>query len=153
MSRLLRNIPPIRRAVIICFILLTAFTIHYLNTNTKATGDRNLQVISNVNIKTFTIKGSNEEEPTPIPVHLDYVVVHLDFKGMPPKLSYLMSTLATLKRHGVNGLLMQYEDMFPYEGTLASLSAAHHYKRNEVRPFVILYSCKFLDSLATINNR
>lgn len=66
------------------------------------------------------------------PVQLDYVVVHLDFKGMPPKLKYLESLLVTLKRHGVNGLLMEYEDMFPFEGKLANLSIGYHYEKNEV---------------------
>lgn len=65
-------------------------------------------------------------------VKLDYVAVHLDFKGMPPKLSYLESLLVTLKKHGVNGLLMEYEDMFPFEGKLANLSVSYHYKKNEV---------------------
>lgn len=143
MSKLSKKIPYMRRAVIICFILLTAFLIIYSNSsNTQTTGDLNLPVTSKVNVKTLTINGFYEEEPTP--VKLDYVIVHLDFKGMPPKLMYLKSLLTTLKRHGVNGLLIEYEDMFPYEGTLANLSVPHHYEKNEVRPFVTLYSCNLI---------
>lgn len=77
-------------------------------------------------------KETYKRGPKTPPVRLDYVVVHLDFKGMPPKLKYLESLLYTLKSHGVNGLLMEYEDMFPFEGKLANLSVAYHYKKNEV---------------------
>lgn len=61
-----------------------------------------------------------------------YVVVHFDLKGAPPLLSYLRSILQTLKNRGATGLLIEYEDMFPYEGILVNLSAKNHYDRNEV---------------------
>lgn len=86
------------------------------------------------------VKESYKMVPKTPPVHLDYVVVHLDFKGMPPKLKYLESLLVTLKMHGVNGLLMEYEDMFPFDGKLANLSVAYHYKKNEVSRLIPRYS-------------
>lgn len=67
-----------------------------------------------------------------MPTVLPYVVVHLDLKGTPLKLSYLRKLLPYLKGHGANGLLMEYEDMFPYEGNLVNLSAENCYKKTEV---------------------
>ncbi|XP_063389216.1 hexosaminidase D-like [Cydia fagiglandana] len=69
-------------------------------------------------------------------VELEYVVVHLDFKGAPPKLAYLESLLPMLKKHGVNGLLIEYEDMFPYDGPLSILSKWNSYKKKELRAYL-----------------
>lgn len=66
------------------------------------------------------------------PVSLKKVVFHLDLKGAPPKLSYLRRLLPNLKNHGVNALLIEYEDMFPYKNKLFILSSPHKYPRNEV---------------------
>lgn len=66
------------------------------------------------------------------PVDLPNVVVHLDLKGMPPKLSYLKSLLPKLHELGVTGFLVEYEDMFPYEGRLVNLRAKYAYKKTEV---------------------
>lgn len=66
---------------------------------------------------------------------LKHVVVHLDLKGSPPKLKYLESLLPVFKYYGVNGLLMEYEDMFPYEGDLVNISSRNCYDKNEVSFF------------------
>lgn len=63
---------------------------------------------------------------------LPFVIVHLDLKGAPPKLSYLMTVLPILKEKGANGLLIEYEDMFPYNGAIKDLSSKKHYKKTEV---------------------
>lgn len=70
-------------------------------------------------------------------VNLKHVVVHIDLKGAPVKLDYLESLLPLFKRYGVNGLLMEYEDMFPYDGPLVNLSARNCYAKEEVSFFVI----------------
>ncbi|XP_063369301.1 hexosaminidase D-like [Cydia amplana] len=69
-------------------------------------------------------------------VELEYVVVHLDLKGAPPKLSYLQSLLPMMKKHGVNGLLIEYEDMFPYEGYLTVLKKRNSYKKKELHAYL-----------------
>ncbi|KAI8423128.1 hypothetical protein MSG28_014208 [Choristoneura fumiferana] len=66
-----------------------------------------------------------------------YVVVHFDLKGVPPLLSYLRSTLQTLKDRGTTALLIEYEDMFPYEGILVNLSAKNHYDKIELKRFLM----------------
>ncbi|KAL0811370.1 hypothetical protein ABMA28_009779 [Loxostege sticticalis] len=69
-------------------------------------------------------------------VSLDYVVMHIDLKRTPLKLSYLETLLPMLKDNGVNSLLMEYEDMFPYEGKLVNLSGQHCYKKPELKRFL-----------------
>ncbi|XP_073963219.1 hexosaminidase D-like isoform X2 [Choristoneura fumiferana] len=69
-------------------------------------------------------------------ITLQYVVVHLDLKGSPPLLSYLQSILKQLKDHGTTALLMEYEDMFPFEGALVNLTARNCYKKDELKEFL-----------------
>lgn len=65
-------------------------------------------------------------------VHLKHVVVHLDLKGSPPRLKYLISLLPRFKKLGVTGILMEYEDSFPYHGSLANLSSTIPYNKDKV---------------------
>ncbi|KAK1330691.1 hypothetical protein QTO34_008629 [Cnephaeus nilssonii] len=58
--------------------------------------------------------------------------VHLDLKGAPPKVSYLSEIFPLFRALGANGLLIEYEDTFPYEGPLRLLRAPHAYSPAEV---------------------
>ncbi|TRZ00228.1 hypothetical protein DNTS_014327 [Danionella cerebrum] len=49
--------------------------------------------------------------------------VHLDLKGAPPKIGYLIELIHLFADLGANGLLIEYEDMFPYEGKLKILQS------------------------------
>lgn len=51
-------------------------------------------------------------------------LVHLDLKGAPPKIDYLLKLIDVFAELGADGLLMEYEDMFPYEGDLKVLQAS-----------------------------
>ncbi|CAN9508942.1 unnamed protein product [Ophioblennius macclurei] len=61
-------------------------------------------------------------------------LVHLDLKGAPPRVDYLHKLIELFSELGANGLLMEYEDMFPFEGDLKLLQATAHpaYSREEV---------------------
>ncbi|XP_063077244.1 hexosaminidase D [Engraulis encrasicolus] len=61
-------------------------------------------------------------------------LVHLDLKGAPPKFDYLLKLIHLFADLGANGLLIEYEDMFPYEGDLESIRASAHppYSREEI---------------------
>ncbi|XP_032596423.1 hexosaminidase D [Drosophila grimshawi] len=63
-------------------------------------------------------------------------LVHLDLKGAPPKLSFLKQMLPVLRALGATGLLIEYEDMFPYSGVLQSLAAHNAYKEAELKDFL-----------------
>nr|CAD2141152.1 unnamed protein product [Meloidogyne enterolobii] len=58
--------------------------------------------------------------------------MHFDFKGAPPKPSYFISLLPLLQNMGFNGLLIEWEDMFPYKGKLANAINGDAYTMNEV---------------------
>ncbi|XP_063208305.1 hexosaminidase D isoform X1 [Chroicocephalus ridibundus] len=60
-------------------------------------------------------------------------LVHLDLKGAPPRAAYLAEVLPLLRALGASGLLLEYEDTFPYAGPLGPLRAPHAYSPGEVR--------------------
>lgn len=59
-------------------------------------------------------------------------LVHIDLKGAPPKISYLKRLMPIFKTLGATGLLLEYEDMFPYTGMLSQLAAKNAYTRAEL---------------------
>ncbi|XP_067431705.1 hexosaminidase D [Thunnus thynnus] len=61
-------------------------------------------------------------------------LVHLDLKGAPPRVEYLYKLIELFSQLGANGLLVEYEDMFPYEGELKLLQATTQpaYSREEI---------------------
>ncbi|XP_015771158.1 PREDICTED: hexosaminidase D-like [Acropora digitifera] len=62
-----------------------------------------------------------------------YKLVHLDLKGAPPKMDYLLKILPDFKKWGANGLLVEYEDMFPYKGKYKVLQAKSPYREEEIK--------------------
>ncbi|XP_059469546.1 hexosaminidase D-like isoform X2 [Neocloeon triangulifer] len=65
-------------------------------------------------------------------------IVHLDLKGAPPRVSYLAELFPLLKKLGATGLLIEYEDMFPYSGVLADVPAFNCYSQADIREIVKL---------------
>ncbi|TDG98328.1 hypothetical protein EPR50_G00217590 [Perca flavescens] len=61
-------------------------------------------------------------------------LVHLDLKGAPPRVEYLHKLIELFSQLGADGLLVEYEDMFPYEGGVKLLQATAQpaYSREEV---------------------
>ncbi|XP_014216975.1 hexosaminidase D-like [Copidosoma floridanum] len=59
-------------------------------------------------------------------------VVHLDLKGAPPLVSYYKYLFPMLKKLGATGILLEYEDMFPFKGDLADVSAGNCYSKQDV---------------------
>ena len=88
----------------------------------------------------------NGEEQGPLGL-----MVHIDMKGGPPRPQYLLQLLPLLKQWGATGLLIEWEDMFPWEvrnthllpliylyknsllqGELSILARNDHWTRKEV---------------------
>lgn len=63
---------------------------------------------------------------------LKHKIVHLDLKGAPPKIQYLKKLFPLLRSFGATGLLVEYEDMFPYWGKLEFLSAHNAYAKGDI---------------------
>lgn len=67
-----------------------------------------------------------------------YRLVHLDMKGAPPKLSYLKQLFPILKEAGSNGIILEYEDMFPFWGPLSSFAAGNAYSKDDIKAILKL---------------
>ncbi|XP_069678922.1 hexosaminidase D-like [Periplaneta americana] len=59
-------------------------------------------------------------------------LVHFDLKGAPPKVSYLKRLFPLVRQLGATGVLLEWEDMFPFTGPLASIAAGNSYSRRDV---------------------
>ncbi|KAJ8251212.1 hypothetical protein GJAV_G00218540 [Gymnothorax javanicus] len=60
-------------------------------------------------------------------------VVHLDLKGAPPKLTYLEQIFPLFSSLGATGVLLEYEDMFPYKGELQVLQSPNAYSVEDIK--------------------
>ncbi|XP_042204044.1 hexosaminidase D-like [Homarus americanus] len=63
---------------------------------------------------------------------LKHKIVHLDLKGAPPKIEYLKKLFPLLRSFGATGVLLEYEDMFPFWGKLELLSAHNAYAKGDI---------------------
>ena len=59
--------------------------------------------------------------------------MHLDLKGAPPNLTYLKEIFPLLSKAGANALLIEYEDMFPYWGSIVNASALNAYTVKQIQ--------------------
>ncbi|XP_043256949.1 hexosaminidase D-like [Colletes gigas] len=66
------------------------------------------------------------------PLFKGHKIVHLDLKGAPPKVSYYKYLLRLLKKLGATGILIEYEDMFPFEGKIQNISARNCYSKRDI---------------------
>ena len=94
--------------------------------------------------------------------HVNYIpphrLVHLDLKGAPPKISYLKKVVEMSQVLGATGVLIEWEDMFPWSDRsdltliliftnmsifrLSSVAAKNHFSIDEVKE--LLRTCKDL---------
>uniref|UniRef100_A0A8C8S2U6 beta-N-acetylhexosaminidase n=1 Tax=Pelusios castaneus TaxID=367368 RepID=A0A8C8S2U6_9SAUR len=59
-------------------------------------------------------------------------LIHLDLKGAAPKVSYLEQIFPLLSKLGANGVLVEYEDMFPFQGELEILRSPYAYSEADI---------------------
>ncbi|XP_069808219.1 hexosaminidase D isoform X2 [Dendropsophus ebraccatus] len=78
------------------------------------------------------------------------ILVHLDLKGAPPKVSYLAEVFPLFSALGATGLLIEYEDTFPYCEELLPLRANHAYSPQEIREILMLAQINRLEVIPLI---
>ncbi|XP_039754573.1 hexosaminidase D-like [Pararge aegeria] len=52
-----------------------------------------------------------------------HMIVHLDLKGAPLKIAFLERVLSSIKKWGATGILIEWEDSFPYTGVIANIGS------------------------------
>lgn len=91
-------------------------------------------VLINLNIQN---KQSNDQiiQNTPYEKILKNMerIIHIDLKGAPLKPQYFEKFFSLLKEFGATGILLEYEDVFPYEGGLAEAKHGHAYSIEDVK--------------------
>ncbi|VDK70723.1 unnamed protein product [Litomosoides sigmodontis] len=60
-------------------------------------------------------------------------IIHFDLKGAAPKISYLKEVLRLVKASDATGILIEWEDTFPFDGILAENRNSDAYTVEEVR--------------------
>ena len=65
-------------------------------------------------------------------------IVHFDLKGSPPKLNYLLYVMKLSKTYGAAGFLIEYEDMFPWDGELKVLRSKNAYSVDDIKTIINL---------------
>lgn len=64
---------------------------------------------------------------------MEPIWVHLDLKGAPPTVDYLLALFPLLKRWGATGLLIEWEDMLPWQSPLDVVRHRDSFTADEVR--------------------
>ncbi|KAK6621635.1 hypothetical protein RUM44_001442 [Polyplax serrata] len=77
-------------------------------------------------------------------------LVHFDLKGAPPKVSYIKKVIALSKQLGATGLLMEYEDMFPFWGPLSTLAAGNAYSKSDIEDILATAKANDLDVIPLV---
>lgn len=65
-------------------------------------------------------------------------LVHLDLKGAAPKVSYFEQVFPLFAKLGATGLLIEYEDMFPFHGELQILRSPYAYSEQDIEKILHL---------------
>ncbi len=63
-------------------------------------------------------------------------MVHIDMKGLPPTALHLVQIMPFLAHWGATHVLIEWEDMLPYEGSLSVLRSPNAYTASEVASVV-----------------
>jgi hypothetical protein len=77
-------------------------------------------------------------------------LVHLDLKGAPPKLNYLKELIPYFKSVGATGVLIEYEDFFPYQNELEGIRNQNHYTHSEIKQLFELLTANKMEIIPLI---
>ncbi|XP_076056227.1 hexosaminidase D-like [Oratosquilla oratoria] len=130
-----------RRKIGLVFLLLCLWMAWWVIHHQTTSAPRHVQIVKPRQWphpqKHVTPKHQSRDrlETMPLPTSPPNVLIHLDLKGAPPRMSYLHALLPLLVKGGASGLLVEWEDMFPYGGMLVNASATNHYTLQDVKEF------------------
>ncbi|KAF8791839.1 Hexosaminidase D like protein [Argiope bruennichi] len=79
-------------------------------------------------------------------------LVHFDLKGAPPIVGYYEQVFPLLKKLGATGILMEYEDMFPYQGDLQIVCQPDVYSMEEIQKIQSLAAENGLDVIPLVQS-
>ncbi|KAM3725822.1 Hexosaminidase [Dirofilaria immitis] len=77
-------------------------------------------------------------------------IFHLDLKGAAPKMDYLLKLVPFIKQIGATGIMIEYEDMFPFTGKLSGIKAGNAYSLDELRRFLHVIQAHNLDIIPLV---
>lgn len=77
-------------------------------------------------------------------------VVHIDLKGSPPKKDYLVQFISKLSKLGVTGVMIEYEDTFPYQGFIENISARSAFTEDDIKEIVSVCKSKNIEVIPMI---
>ncbi|CAB3398240.1 unnamed protein product [Caenorhabditis bovis] len=78
------------------------------------------------------------------------VVVHFDLKGAPPKVAYFVDLLKLAAKGGASGILLEWEDMFPWSGELEKFKNTDAYSMKDVETILNTASSLGLDIIPLV---
>ena len=82
--------------------------------NIQPVGDRNAEYAKDSEEKG---SGFQYEDRSEMPLYIPpQRIVHFDLKGAPPTVDYIVKVLTISKELGATGVLLEWEDMFPWSG-------------------------------------
>lgn len=87
-----------------------------------------------------------------VPNHpeLKHRLVHLDLKGAPPSVDYYLKFFPLLKDLEATGILVEYEDMFPFYGEIDNFKAYNAYSRKDIKDILNAAKANHLEVIPLI---
>lgn len=136
------NMPRLRGRVPLTIISLIIFTLliityHILGNDVDDISSKKISRHRNVenaySLNDFMQNPENIAGQQQLEAHvMGHKIVHLDLKGAPPKLNYYEYLFPLLRKLGATGILIEYEDMFPFEGEIQNISARNCYSKQDI---------------------
>ena len=129
---------PVRLLGLLCVVMATLLLVHLLWSPRSSAVSRRQAAFANPPLSHLPMLQevpSRQESVAPNTDHMQTQfqrLVHLDLKGAPLSLPYMRKTFPLMKELGVTGLLVEYEDMFPYWGALSTLAHPACYNRSDI---------------------
>lgn len=114
--------------LLLALLILTTFTICYF----MYLGHRRIQPHGRAILNNGVFHSYDNHPTENTNFFLGERLVHLDLKGAPPKIAYFEQLFPLLEALGATGILLEYEDMFPYTGKIRNISASNCYTKNDI---------------------